>query len=203
MAKYILQEMNDGMANKKKKPYPKIQNYSMFDYETLIEHIHAHSSAFSKATIRGVIDTMAETIGDVLPTGHTVKIDGLGVFSLTLGFSDSPEDENKSEYRHVNAKGINFKVDKQLMKDINRNASFERAEPGVKRHQKLKTTPEQRLAKALELISRQGQMTLTEYANLSGLSRSGASQELKRFTADPASGLTTRGEHSFKVWVKK
>ena len=203
MAKYILKEMADGMANKKKAPYPKMQTYTLFDYDKLINRIHVHSPAFSEATIRGVLDTLVETVGDVLPMGHNIKVDGLGVFSLSLGFSDSPEDEEKSSYRRVEAKDVNFKVDQNLLKTINKQASFERAEPGVRKFKKPETTPEQRLAKALDFVAQHGQMTLSDYSLLSGLSRSGASQELKRFTADPASGLTTRGSHAFKVWVKK
>ena len=203
MANYILQEMADGMANKKKAPYPKMQTYTMFDYAQVIKRIHTHSPAFSEATIRGVIDTLVETVIDVLPMGHNIKIDGLGVFSLSLGFCDSPDDKEKSSYRHVNARSVNFKVDKNLLKTINRQNTFERAEPGVKRYKKLKTSPAQRLAKALEFIERNNQMTLTDYTILTGLSRSGASQELKHFTSDPASGLTTRGSHAFKVWVKR
>ena len=194
MANYILQEMADGMANKKKAPYPKMQIYTMFDYEQVIKRIH---------TIRAVLDTLGETIRDVLPMGHSIKIDGLGVFSLSLGFSDAPEDEDKSTYRHVQARNVNFKVDKSLLSDINRQNTFERAEPGVKQFKKLSTTPAERLAKALDFIDRHGQMTLTDYTLLTGLSRSGASQELKRFTSDPASDLTTRGAHAFKVWVRR
>ena len=203
MANYILQEMADGMANKKKAPYPKMQTYTMFDYEQVIKRIHVHSPAFSEATIRGVLDTLGEAIRDVLPMGHSIKIDGLGVFSLSLGFSDSPEDKEKSAYRHVQARNVNFKVDKKLLSDINQQNTFERAEPGVKQFKKLKTTPAERLAKALDFIGQHGQMTLTDYVLLSGLSRSGASQELKRFTSDPASDLTTRGSHAFKVWVRR
>ena len=203
MANYILQEMADGMANKKKAPYPKMQASTMFDYEQLIKHIHVHSPAFSEAAIRGVLDTLGETIRDVLPMGHSIKIDGLGVFSLSLGFSDSPDNEDKSTYRHVQARNVNFKVDKQLLSDINRLNTFERAEPGVKRFQKLRTTPAERLAKALDFIGQHGQMTLTDYVLLSSLSRSGTSQELKRFTSDSSSGLTTRGSHAFKVWVRR
>ena len=203
MANYILQEMADGMANKKKAPYPKMQIYTMFDYEQVIKRIHVHSPAFSEATIRAVLATLGETIRDVLPMGHSIKIDGLGVFSLSLGFSDAPEDEDKSTYRHVQARNVNFKVDKSLLRDINRQNTFERAEPGVKQFKKLRTTPAERLAKALDFIDRHGQMTLTDYTLLTGLSRSGASQELKRFTSDPASDLTTRGAHAFKVWVRR
>lgn len=53
-----------------------------------------------------------------------------------------------------------------------------------------------------EIIARQGQMTLTDYALATGLERSVASRELKRIVADPASGIRERGAYSHKVWVK-
>ena len=40
MAKYILKEMAEGMADGHKTLYPKMQTYSLHDYETVIEHIN-------------------------------------------------------------------------------------------------------------------------------------------------------------------
>ena len=54
-----------------------------------------------------------------MPLGHNIKIDGLGVFSLSLGFDESSPSEKaemknsadapKTKYRHVCIKDINFK----------------------------------------------------------------------------------------------
>ena len=45
-------------------------------------------------------------------------------------------------------------------------------------------------------------MTLTDYAVATGQSKAAASYDLKQIVADPDSGITTRGDHSHKIWVE-
>jgi predicted histone-like DNA-binding protein len=197
------------MGNGKKSLYPKMQTYSLHDFETVIRHMHEYAGTFGEGTIRGVIDALVLVMERWMPMGHTIKIDGLGVFSLSLGFSDEKagtsgeELKHKENYRHVCAKGINFKVDQELIKDINRESTFERAQPGVQRFERPDSTLEQRMQRAHQLISDHGYITLSDYAIANHVSRSMASRDLKRITADPASGIIAKGSHSHKVWVKK
>ena len=137
MANYVIKEMPAGMGNGKKgRIFPKMQVYTEFDYDKVVELIHTNSPAFSQATIRGVLDTFGVILKNYLPMGHTMKIDNLGVFSLALEFADEMTEKDtqqgaqdtapKTNYRHVKVKGVNFKVDKKLIKEINRENSFER-----------------------------------------------------------------------------
>lgn len=113
MANYVIKEMPAGMGNGKKgRIFPKMQIYTEFDYDKVVELVHANSPAFSKGTIRGVLDTLAVVMKSYLPMGHTMKIDNLGVFSLSLEFADDKPDnqqqvqevEPKTKYRHVKSK---------------------------------------------------------------------------------------------------
>ena len=135
MANYVIKEMPAGMGNGKKgRTFPKMQIYTEFDYEKVVELIHTNSPAFSQATIRGVLDTLGVVLKNYLPMGHTMKIDNLGVFSLSLEFADEKAEnvaqqetsEPKTKYHHVKVKGVNFKVDKKLIKAINKENTFER-----------------------------------------------------------------------------
>ena len=206
MANYVIKEMPEGMGNGKKgRIFPKMQVYTEYDYDKVVELIHNYSPAFSEGTVRGVLDTLSEVMKTYLPMGHTMKIDNLGVFSLALQFSDNPaegdkQDEPKTKYRHVEAKGVNFKVDKKLVDDINRGNTFERASYNPASTSPY--TPEERLQRALRHIDKHGFITLQDYANLNGLSSSSASRELAKFVAAPASGITDKGVGSHKVWVK-
>ena len=134
MANYVIKEMPTGMGNGKKgRLFPKMQVYTEFDYDKVVELVHTNSPAFSQATVRGVLDTLAVVMKSYLPMGHTMKIDNLGVFSLSLEFtenetdSDKPqtvhEPASKKKYHHVRAKGVNFKVDKKLVDDINKESA--------------------------------------------------------------------------------
>lgn len=212
MANYVIKEMPTGMGNGKKgRIYPKMQVYTEFDYDKVVELIHTNSPAFSQATVRGVLDTLAVVMKSYLPMGHTMKIDNLGVFSLSLEFADNEVDSDnqqapqkpasKKKYHHVRVKGVNFKVDKKMVDDINQENSFERTTANP-------TSPspyslEERLQRALSHIDKHGFITLQEYANLNSLHYSTASRELAKLVLDPHSGIKAKGAGSHKVWVRR
>lgn len=213
MPKYILQELPGEMTDGKKIVYPKMQTYSLHDYETVIDHMRDYAGSLSKGTIRAVFDALASVMESWMPMGHNIKIDGLGVFSLTLGFDESSpsekaelknvDDDPKTKYRHVCIKGVNFKPDQKLLQALNKEATFERGEADVQVPQKTKLSLEERITVAKAIIENNGFMTLYDYANATHQSRSVASKDLRQIVADPTSGITTRGSHSHKVWIAK
>ena len=213
MPKYVLQELPGEMTDGKKIVYPKMQTYSLHDYETVIEHMRDYAGSISDGMIRAVFDALASVMKSWMPMGHNIKIDGLGVFSLTLGFDESSpsekaelknaDDNPKTKYRHVCIKGINFKPDPKLLQALNKEASFERGEADVQVPQKTTLSREERLARAKAIIEKNGFMTLYDYANATHQSRSVASKDLRQIVADSTSGITTRGTHSHKVWIAK
>jgi predicted histone-like DNA-binding protein len=213
MPKYILQELPEEMTDGKKIVFPKMQTYSLHDYETVIEHMRDYAGSISEGMIKAVFDALVSTMKSWMPMGHNIKIDGLGVFSLTLGFDESTPSEKeelkntdedpKTKYRHVCIKGINFKPDPKLLQALNKEATFERGEAEVQVPQKTKLTREERITRAKAIIQKNGFMTLYDYANATHQSRSVASKDLRQIVADPTSGITTRGTHSHKVWIAK
>lgn len=215
MANYVLKEMPAGMGNGSEgKTFPKMQVYTEFDYDKVVELVHTNSPAFSEATVRGVLDTLAVVMKSYLPMGHTMKIDNLGVFSLSLEFADNePETVNQQEaletqetgpkkkYHHVKVKGVNFKVDKRLVEAINKENTFERTSGNPSSPSPYSL--EERLQRALNHIDKHGFITLQEYANLNSLSYSTASRELAKLVLDPHSGIKPKGAASHKVWVRR
>ena len=213
MAKYILKEMAEGMADGHKTLYPKMQTYTLHDYETVIKHMRDYAGSISEGMIKAVFDALVSVMKSWMPMGHNIKIDGLGVFSLTLGFDESSpsekaalkntDDDPKTKYRHVCIKGINFKPDQKLLQALNKDTNFERGEADVQVPQKTKLSLEERIARAKAIIAKNGFMTLYDYANATHQSRSVASKDLQQIVADPNSGITTRGSHSHKVWIAR
>lgn len=191
--------MPAGMGNGSEgKAFPKMQVYTEFDYDKVVELINVNSPAFSKATVRGVLDTLAVVLKSYLPMGHTMKIDNLGVFSLSLEFADN---ETQKKYHHVRVKDVNFKVDRKLVEAINQEETFELMPSTPK--QPSPYSPEERLQRALQHIDRHGFITLQEYANLNRLSYSTSSRELAKLVIDPNSGIKVKGAASHKVWVRR
>ena len=210
MANYVIKEIPTGMGNGSEgKQFPKMQVYTEFDYDKVVELVHTNSPAFSEATVRGVLDTLAVVMKSYLPLGHTMKIDNLGVFSLSLEFADNEtettnqqevqETGSKKKYHHVRVKGVNFKVDKRLVDAINKENTFERTTGSPSSPSPY--TPEERLQRALNHIDKHGFITLQEYANLNSLSYTSASRELAKLVLNPSSGIKAKGAASHKVWV--
>lgn len=204
MPNYILKELNKELTDGKKVVFPKMQTYSQHDFETVLKHMQTYAGNFSEGTMRAVIDALVETMKSWMPMGHSMKIDGLGTFSLSLGFKDKDTDEEpKTKYRHICIKGINFKPDAKLIAALNKQADFERAEKDVVVPKKCSYTTGERIEKAQAIIANNGFMTLNDYARATGQCRSAASNDLKRLTALPDSPIATRGSGSHKVWVRR
>lgn len=217
MANYYLQKLPEGMKEGEKVVYPRMQTYTLHDFETVLKHMHTYAGNISEGTMRAVLEALTETMKSWMPLGHSIKIDGLGVFSLSLGFDTSTpqekaiankkgknngeQEEPKTKYRHVCIKGINFKPDAELLTEMNHEATFDKTETEVVVPKKGALSRSKRLAKAKATIKTNGFMTLSDYVQATGLSRTAASLDLKAIVADPTSGITTRGSHSHKVWV--
>ena len=220
MANYYLQKLPEGMKEGENVVYPRMQTYTLHDYETVLKHMRAYASNISEGTMRAVLEALAETMKTWMPMGHNIKIDGLGVFSLTLGFDtstpsekalvkgqgtvdDETDKEPKTKYRHICIKGINFKPDAELLANMNREATFDKVETDVVVPKKGTLSRDERIEKAKAVIDQNGFMTLSDYVVATGLSRTSASLDLKAIVADPTSGIMSRGSHSHKVWVRK
>ena len=74
---------------------------------------------------------------------------------------------------------------------------------GVKVIRKEVYTREQRIARALDAIDKNGFIGLTDYAAINNLSRTAASLELKEICADENAPIRSIGQHSHKVWVRR
>lgn len=217
MAKYILKELPGEMTEGRTVIYPKMQRYSLFDYEMVIQHMCKLSQILNEGIIRTVFDALTDEMLTSLPNGHNIKIDGLGVFSLSLEFDTSKAseeelarkqefddgDDPKLRYRRVRIKSINFRPDPELLRRMNRVATFENDGVEFVPQRKSRFCREERLAKAKEIIDKQGFMTLSDYAAATGLSMSGASKDLRQLVADGDSGIIAWGDHTHKVWVRK
>lgn len=208
MAKYKLQEMPDMDESGKRRVYPKMVINRTLDTKDLIEKMKLYRRAFSPSIIEGVVMDLEDMLVEVLSMGYNVKLGGIGAFSLSLGFEDEKpteiqEEGDKMLYRKVGVKGVNFKVAPEMVKRIRRETDLERDMGGVTVLKKKLYTREERIARALQVIERNGYITLTDYAYINNLNRCTASKELREITSDKSSPIDGRGSGSHKVWVKR
>lgn len=208
MAKYKLQEMPDMDESGKRRVYPKMVINRTLDTKDLIEKMKLYRRAFSPSIIEGVVMDLEDMLVEVLSMGYNVKLDGIGAFSLSLGFEDEKpteiqEEGDKMLYRKVGVKGVNFKVAPEMVKRIRRETDLERDMGGVTVLKKKLYTREERIARALQVIERNGYITLTDYAYINNLNRCTASKELREITSDKSLPIDGCGSGSHKVWVKR
>lgn len=205
MAKYIKKEIADLNGKGTTQAYYRLKTWRKLDSEEFAERCHSLHPSFSKGLISGVLDAVVDQLAYEISNGFSVKIDGLGTFSAKLGVRKDKEIDNfETGSKKLNAKsievtGVSLRVDKKLIKEIDRNCDLERGEE--ERLQASKFTQEERIEKARQYLKKNGFMRVNDYAILTGLSYSTASRELRRLATDPTSGITSQGHRSSKLYV--
>lgn len=208
MAKYKLQEMPNLNGVGEKRVYPKMVTNRQLGTKEFIEMTHYRNRAIPESLVTTVLTDLADSLAYMLSMGYTVKLDGLGTFSLSLDFDDEKPVNMKSEddkmiYRKVTVKDLNFKAAPEIVKVLKQETDLERDMGGVSRLYKKKYTQEERIARTTAWIEKYGFITLQEYANLNNLSRTTASLDLKKLTHGEDAPFDYKGSGSHKVWVKK
>lgn len=191
----------------KKVVYPKFILNHKIDYESFLKTLRSYSPQCNEALVQTVIGSVVEHMLSYLAMGHSVKIDGLGVFSLSLEFCDDKpkemmDEKDKMKYRKVRVKNWTLKTDPDTLRKLRDKTVCQRAMADVNRQPSNRLTLEKRISNALRLIDRHGFMTLGDYASANNLCRSSASVELKKICSMTDSPIKAVGAGSHKVWVR-
>ena len=210
MAKYKLQEMSDVHHTGKRKVYPKMVVNRTLSRKEFIERMQGYHRGISPSTTEAVLMDVEDMLVRMLSMGYNVNLEGLGTFSLSLGFEDDKPtemqgDDDKMAYRKVGVRDVNFKASPDFIQSVKRETDpdLEREMSGVKQILKQKYTREERIARALDVIDENGFIGLADYAYINNLSRTAASLELKEIDSDLEAPIRSVGQHSHKVWVRR
>ena len=210
MAKYKLQELNDMRDEGKRRVYPKIVTNRTLSRKEFVKMMQNYHRGISESTTEAVLTDVVDMLADMLSMGYNVNLEGFGTFSLSLGFEDDKPtemqtDDDLMKYRKVGVKNVNFNSSPEFVKAVKMetDCDLEREMSGVKVIRKQLYSKEERIARALEVIEKNGVLTLGDYASINNLSRTSASMELKEITADRTSPIGWMGNGSHKVWVKR
>lgn len=208
MAKYKLQELNDLRDEGKRRVYPKMVTNRTLSRKEFVKMMQNYHRGISESTTEAVLTDVVDMLTDMLSMGYNVNLEGFGTFSLAFE-DEKPREilnpDDKMTYRKVGVKDINFKASPEFIKDVKRETDrdLERDMGGVKVIRKQLYSREERIARALEVIEKNGVLTLGDYASINNLSRTSASMELKELTNDKTSPIDSLGRGSHKVWVKR
>lgn len=207
MAKYIKQEMPDIAGKGEHAVYYRMQTERNIGAAEFIEEVAGIGTGLSEGAVVHVLEQMTHTLARLLADGYTVTIGGIGTFRTTVGVVDGKEqdtfdtDAPKRNAQSIEVKGVNYRADKALVKDIALQCRLERG-----KESRLHRSPysrEERLARALAFIEEHTLMRVMDYVELTGLSRTTASLELRELCQDPASGIRAMGQKAGKVYVKR
>lgn len=206
MAKYIKQEMNDLSGKGEKKVYYRLQTERNIGFDELAREIESRHGMMNRGLVKSVMAYVVDAMAELMGKGYSVSIDGLGTFRASLGLEKDKEmdgfdeGETKRNARSLRLTGINYRADKELIKNANHHCKLERA--GEARLHHSPYSQEERLKMALQYLEIHGAMRVVDYMNLTKLSRTKAAMELKGFGEDASSGITFIGRGSAKVYVK-
>ncbi len=207
MLNYKMQEMPDLHNSGKKVVYPKPVINRTLSTDDFIEKMRDYNFGHPAGTIKGVLADISTMMEYMMEMGYNVKLDGIGTFSLAIGFDDEKPNEMTSEddkmlYRKVGVKNVNYKADPNLVKDLKQMVKLTRLESEVSTLQESKYSLDDRIKRAVKLIEKNGYITLTDYADINNISRTKASRELKVVCDKEDSPIKSHGNGSHKVWVK-
>ena len=84
MAEYQMQELTLPNEEDKKILFPRMKLSGQVDLNYIASHIN-YASSFTPGNIIGLTKALARAIAYEMGQGHSVKIDGLGIFTPSLG----------------------------------------------------------------------------------------------------------------------
>ena len=204
---YTFQEMPDVHKTGERKVFPKVTHCSRIPNDFLMTHL-AERTSYGTGTIEGVINELTEELDFYLTNGHSVKVDGLGTFNLSLGMKNSEEAETVKERGErydtygVYIKTINFIPDQRWLYRLRRMTTLYKVGE-VKELYHNKTTLEERRQMVLRYLEEHPYIRVKDYVYLAYVPHSRAAKELKQFSQDPEGGIRSSGSGSHKVYVKR
>ena len=206
MAEYDMQELTLPNEDGKRILYPRMQLYGQKDLEYIADKV-SYATSFTRGDIKGLVQAITEEIAHSMSEGYSVKIEGLGVFTPSLGLRKDKERESGEEgaprrnAASICLRDINFRVDKELLYETTGHCTLQRAQYKKCRRSSQMFAPEERLERAKEFMKKNTFMSVAEYCRLTGLLKTTAANELKAWAAQPDSGINYRGRGTHKLYV--
>ncbi len=205
MTQYIKKEMADLNGKGTTQAYYRIKTFGKLESDEFLEACAKHSG-ISKGAVVGALEAVAHELAFRIANGYSVKIDGIGTFGGKLGvmkgkeLDSFEEDEQKRNAQSLHVTGISFRADKALVRNTDALCDdLKRA--GESRLKKSEYSLEERIALARKFLEKNVVMRISDYVNLTGLSRTTATLELQRLDGAPESGIVSSGRRSTKVYV--
>ena len=132
MARYIKQEMSDLNGKGEKRVFYRMKIEENIDSNQFMDEIATPGSGLSRASVVSVMTAVAEQLARCMAGGRSVTLEGIGTFKPKLGVVKNKEaetlneDEPKRNAQSLEVNGVDFRVDRKLVRNTNRRCRLER-----------------------------------------------------------------------------
>lgn len=202
-----MQEMVDLHNEGRTLLYPRLEMLGNCGLDELAQRV-AEGTTFGVGEVKGIICQVAKRMAMTMGMGRSVTLDGIGTFTPALGLKKGREreksegDGTRRNATSIEVSNVHFRADKELVHEVRRHCRLERS-PKQNRIRRPKCPPEERLALAQRFLEKHPMMSVGDYAALTGLGRTRAGEELRRWAGTDGSGIGTEGMGSHRVYVRQ
>lgn len=160
--------------------YPKLVPHGTIRMKDIIRHAQMYTG-MNASTVQGVTIFLEEVLAEYLAKGYQVKLGNIGTFSATL---TSRKVASKEEIRakSIRFDSVSFRPAKELKKAIARQMKLERVSPyRAFKASSDEYTADERFQLLSDYMDKHGYITRAEYSELTGLLKTKAAGELKKW----------------------
>ncbi len=160
--------------------YPKVVAHGTKTLKDITKHAQMHTG-LNASTVQGVVTFLEDVLAEYLAEGYNVKLGNIGTFSATL---TSRQVKTKEEIRakSIHFDNVSFRAAKELKKEIGQKMKLERVSPyRAFKASSDKYTTEERFQLLTDYLDAHGYITRTEYSELTGLLKTKAAGELRKW----------------------
>ena len=187
--------------------YPRMRLAGRLEMKELVREA-VQSTTFNPAEAEAALGIVFRKLGQRMAMGYSVHVEGLGTFTPSLRLKEGrlretgARGEQRRNAQSIEVGGIHFKPDKEMLREVNSQCRLERSERKFERSS-TRYTEAERLELARNFLQTHSEMALWQYCALTGLLKNKASRELRRWEADPATGICGTGHGISKRWKLK
>lgn len=160
--------------------YPMLVPHGTIQMKDIIQYAQTYKG-MSASTVQGVTIFLEEILAEYLAKGYHVKLGNIGTFSATL---TSRKVASKEEIRanSIRFDSVSFRPTKELKKAVAQQIKLERVSPyRAFKASSEKYTADERFQLLTDYLEKHGYITRAEYSELTGLLKTKAAGELKKW----------------------
>jgi len=160
--------------------YPKLVPHGTKTLKDITRHAQMHTG-LNASTVQGVVTFLEDVLAEYLAEGYQVKLGNIGTFSVTL---TSRQVKTKEEIRakSIHFDDVSFRAAKELKKEISLKMKLERVSPyRAFKASSNEYTADERFRLLTGYLDKHGYITRSEYSELTGLLKTKAANELRKW----------------------